>query len=900
MTINNETDLKQQKKSMVFDLIYKKYLNFDERQLDSYTIQVLEEDIKNISEAIFPKQFDDNDRYEISKSFREKIGVIALAARVLTDPKKKYDDWYTDDLIKNQDNFYWNRFKTFLEQQATISKPVITRLDSDSKRIVKKLGNPGGGHFLIKGMVIGNVQAGKTLSYSAVINKAIDAGYILIIVLAGSTEYLRSQTQSRLNRDVIGKTFKKETSTALETPIGVGLISLDKGFHTIETSEEDDFNLTRKRSVDLDQQTAPSAIVAKKNVNVLKDLNKWLRSTGKQAEIPVLLIDDEADNASVNTGKEDEDPKAINREIRNILKNCNRITYLAYTATPMANIFIKPDEYNDEDYEDLFPSDFLVSLQAPTNYCGGDFFFINEETSNLAVEEIEDNENSLPVKHKKIDPIISLPNSLIEALEYFYIICAVKDIRRQKGIIDKKNNDNLFDSFLINVSIFQRRQNDLKPMIENEVDKIYDAIHAYGAIPNNNSTLIRLKKVFDEKVSKNEDLNWSQILEILQASPKPEVISINRESPDKLNWDIEGNKRKIVIGGYILSRGLTLLGLTVSYILRNSQAYDTLMQMGRWFGYRNGYTDLVKLWCTKTTRRNYSHISLALEEFNDMITTMERENLAPRDFGMRIKSHPEISVTAKNKMRSAIEWQETVSFSDTHYQTYVFDKNQEIQDNNEEAVFTLLDEIKHKIVEKNTQNSPHILFNDVPFNHVYRFLEKFKIHTYNSVFGDHDLLMRYLAKHQSGFLSNWDVAIFAKKSGSNTVESIKNKFNKEIMYEDRTIYFSKDFPNDRDALYLSGNRGIGASGTRLIGLEEGQERADRIKPILIIHFLNAKTKNDTPENLKEYKNHKFMGITQIIPSYKGEDDSVAYMLNKKYYDDHFITANIGWGEEEEE
>ena len=897
-----DRQIKERKKIMIEDQIYRKYLTLDEAESSSYDLEVLQSDIKKMVDSIFPDQLNEDDEWEIYQRLRVKIDVVVPEAKVLTDPNKKYEDWYTDEFIESLDEFYWDRFNKYLEEYTTIPKAVVRRVNTDSTRIVKKLGNPKGAPFLMKGMVVGNVQAGKTLSYSAVINKAIDAGYILIIILAGTTETLRSQTQKRVNRDVIGKTFVENESEGLERFIGVGLIDSQKGFATVVTSEKNDFNLRRKISIDLDQQTAPAAIVAKKNVSVLKDINKWLSSSKRRTNIPVLIIDDEADNASVNTAKDDEDPKAINREIRNILQNCSRITYLAYTATPMANIFIKPDEYKVGDIEDLFPSDFLVGLQAPTNYCGGEFFFTNEETSENAIEIINDNKYLLPIKHKKTDPLSELPNSLIEAIEYFFIASSIKDSRRETGQIDVANSDNKFDTCLINISVYQNRQNDIKPFIENEVDRIYDSIKAFAGMRNiKNDSLDRLKRVFDQKVNDKTHLVWEEVLAKMVTIEKPQVLSINGSSPDRLDWDSKSFTKAIVVGGYILSRGLTLPGLTVSYILRNSQAYDTLMQMGRWFGYRDGYRDLVKLWCSPIACKNYSHITEVLSEFNGMITTMERDKLGPRDFGLRIRSHPDLLVTAKNRMRSAIEWEEFASFAGSHNQTFVFNRDPEVQEANNNYAIALLEKIKDKRV-KGSSNQNHIIFHKIPCGDILSFLRDYKIHTYNGRFGDHDLFMRYLQKHESGILQEWDVAIFVKKAGTSVVPSIKSLFNEEIIYEDRSIYDGEGFPKGKNCIFLSTSRSIGAANTVLVGLDKGLTRHDRVKPILIFHFLNSKLsdKIDTPEELKKYKDSKFTGITIILPGNNDEDDNVKYKVTQKYFDDHFITGNIGEDFEEYE
>ena len=913
MTLDADQQLKE-KRQIVEGQIYLKYLNLNEQDWLTYDLEELHSNIKSYASLIFPDQLSEEDFWQIYLNLRAKIDVSVKDAQVLTNHDKKYVDWYDDEFKSSIDHFYWKRFKAYLEKNSAISRSVLTKLNTDSDRIVKKLGDPRGEPFIIKGMVIGSVQAGKTLSYSSVINKAIDAGYILVIVLSGTTESLRSQTQERINSDVIGKTFLENITEGLERHVGVGLIDKEKGFATVETSVKNDFNLVRRRSFDLDHQVAPSAIIAKKNVSVLKDINRWLSSSNKKTNVPVLLIDDEADNASVNTAQEHEDPKAINREIRNILQNCNRITYLAYTATPMANIFIKPDEYMENDYDDLFPSDFFVGLQAPSNYCGGEYFFTNEETSSNVIVEITDNKNTLPIKHKKTDPLVEIPESLIEAIEYFYIAAAIKDIRRKSGEINLQIKDNNFDSSLINVSVYQNRQNDIKPFIQYETNRIHEALRAYAGVPDtNNESILRLKRLFDEFVIGENIPTWKEVLASLKVMDKPEVLSINGDSPDNLEWNLNSYTKAIVIGGYILSRGLTLPGLTVSYILRSSQAYDTIMQMGRWFGYRDGYRDLVKLWCTPVARMNYSHITDVLSELNSMIASMERDKLSPRDFGLRIRSHPDLLVTARNKMRGAIEWEELVSFSGTTLQTFVFGKSEENRIQNENISLLFINKIKNNLKPESISEDRHILFDKVPFDFIHQYLNEYKIHKYNNRLGDHDLLMRYIEKHRYGLFAEWDVAIFAKKSGGNIVEEIQKDF-KTIYYEERSIYYHENFdiekyPDYKNCIFLSGNRTIGAARTALVGLEDGQTDSVRVKPILIIHFLEAikpkerkisAKKRTIPSELESYVGNKYVALTIIFPNNNDKDDNVTYKVTQKYFDDHFITGIVGGEAEEEE
>jgi hypothetical protein len=337
------------------------------------------------------------------------------------------------------------------------------------------------------------------------------------------------------------------------------------------------------------------------------------------------------------------------------------------------------------------------------------------------------------------------------------------------------------------------------------------------------------------------------------------------------------------------------------------------MQMGRWFGYRDGYRDLVKLWCTPVARMNYSHITDVLSELNSMIASMERDKLSPRDFGLRIRSHPDLLVTARNKMRGAIEWEELVSFSGTTLQTFVFGKSEENRIQNENISLLFINKIKNNLKPESISEDRHILFDKVPFDFIHQYLNEYKIHKYNNRLGDHDLLMRYIEKHRYGLFAEWDVAIFAKKSGGNIVEEIQKDF-KTIYYEERSIYYHENFdiekyPDYKNCIFLSGNRTIGAARTALVGLEDGQTDSVRVKPILIIHFLEAikpkerkisAKKRTIPSELESYVGNKYVALTIIFPNNNDKDDNVTYKVTQKYFDDHFITGIVGGEAEEEE
>lgn len=431
-----------------------------------------------------------DDEVVVIDLLRTKIEVTVGEAAVLVSDEPR-TEWLTPAKKEEINWYYWQRFKKHFKTKD-IPESVLKRTDTDTDRILSLLGDPSShGGFPCRGMVIGDVQAGKTNNYSALINKAADAGYKLIIVLTGTVEDLRQQTQERLDSDFVGSvSIAGRSSKDKQTKIiGVGR-SDDSRLPFCLTDREDDVKKDPRYRIATISE--PILVVTKKNKFPLQRLVKWLTSEinskhGK-VEQTVLIIDDEADNASVNTGNDDEDPKTINRLIREVLAACRRASYVAYTATPFANIFIHPDSEGDRaDTDDLFPKDFIVALEPPNNYCGASFFFRNEGVTERACIRIEDASEHLPITHRPGTAVHSIPDSLKNAIGVFLLACAVKDIRRRKHVIKHEH-----DSMLINMSRLTTVQSDITPYVDNCLDSYWDAItvHACKEKPETKSVVI--------------------------------------------------------------------------------------------------------------------------------------------------------------------------------------------------------------------------------------------------------------------------------------------------------------------------------------------------------------------------------------------------------------------------
>lgn len=569
---------------------------------------------------------------------------------VLFDDKMR-EPWL-DDRRGKINFYYWNRYHSLLKEKYSID--VVGKLDAITDKILDRLKDPENeGSWEKKGLVVGHVQSGKTANYIGLISKAADAGYKVIIVLGGMLNSLRNQTQARVDSDFMGFCTKNRTY--------LGVAKFGEKLRPISfTTSVEDFNKKTATNIamGLDSVNRPIVLVVKKNVTTLRNVREWLTKNNKHnlQNFPLLLIDDEADHASINVNREDQNPTAINYGIRELLRLFPRNAYVGYTATPFANIFIDPENENqmtDGDlYIDLFPRNFILSLDPPNNYVGASEVF-SDVSEGRYVREIDDNGDRLPIHHKKDFEPAELPGSMAKAIDCFIIAKAIRLVRGQK---DRHH------SMMINVSRFTDVQEKLKIKVADYLKKRQEAVKNYAGLKESealkNTILRELKAVWVDEYSESAPA-WCDVQCCLNdAVSSVSVISINLRSTDRLDYDEYPKGRSVIaIGGLGLSRGLTLEGLVVSYFLRNSIMYDTLLQMGRWFGYRDGYQDLCRVFLPREAESWYSHISDAVEELRGEFREMERLGLTPLEFGLKVRSHPAaLIVTAKNKMRSAQEF----------------------------------------------------------------------------------------------------------------------------------------------------------------------------------------------------------------------------------------------------
>lgn len=655
----------------------------------------------------------DEDYGKIIDYVREKLTVQMLGTETLITSKDDHQSWL-HEISSKTDWFFWNRYDKYLRLHKNWSPAIIASLDASSDKILDLLGNPRSPEsFERRGLIIGEVQSGKTTNYTAICNKAADVGYNVIIVLTGMLEDLRRQTQERLDLEFAGAKSQVFLSNEVKTvsryqPIGVANVAKYGGKKRIPqfTSTQRDFSKNILASLNLDIRDLNGTIlfVVKKNKNVLENLIDWLEKSidsGKtQIERSLLLIDDEADNASINTNKEDEDPTTINRCIRGILSKFRQTTYVGITATPFANIFINPDNEEEMLGNDLFPKDFIYALDVPKNYIGPTAIFSDEGNYRDMLVEIEpqdtpDIEKFIPRKHKSNFKVQSLPQSLYEAMNYFLLANAVRDLRG-----DKKTHRTM----LIHVSRFVNVQEQVYRLVNEWLYNVRRDLRNYSALPaeeaeRNSEYITELHRVFVKfDFEKLCNMNWKNFLHNHLRKANESVVTGLRNSSGRNSFNYAEHPdglRVIAIGGNSFSRGLTLEGLCTTYFYRHSQAYDTLMQMGRWFGYRPHYDELCKIWTTLEIMDWYGYITDVSRELREEISIMQNYNMTPKDFGLKVRQHPgTLMITARNKMRTAVPIKRPVGLDKIFLETPRLLNDKNILDENKRLIFEFVDSLK--------------------------------------------------------------------------------------------------------------------------------------------------------------------------------------------------------------
>lgn len=866
------------------------------------------------------------DRDALFRDISSHISVWQPDPSVLRD--RKHINWVPSHKSEIEWNF-WKRYREYLEEEKSWSYKITGKLDSITDNILGDIGNPRkSGSWDRRGMVVGDVQSGKTANYTGLICKAADAGYKLIIVLAGMTNDLRSQTQSRLDAEFLG--FESEVGKLHDDGSRIGVGKLEDHGQLIAqplTYSAKDGDFRAKTGTNFKLGGNPLLLVVKKNTSVLKRILKWVESQGKTHpetgrkivnDIPLLLLDDEADNASVNTKPDDEDdPTAINKSIRKILNVFSQSAYVGYTATPFANIFILPDEERADPSvygPDLFPKNFIYYINPPVNYVGAaQIFGLAEDIDGVdgtdyslpLIRPAEDAANVFIPRHKKDLEVHYLPNTLIDAIHAFILTCAARRVRGQKDV---------HNSMLVHVTRFNLVQESVIDLVSAELANIQRMLeYRTGQQAKQFLKTLENKWITDYEptskavLEKAEDQNltpisWDDVSnELLEAALKIEVRGINGLAGGQLDYQEHPKGLNVIaVGGDKLSRGLTLEALSVSYYLRPARNYDTLLQMGRWFGYRSGYLDLCRLYTTGELVGWYQHISVAAEELRREFRLMELSNLTPEQYGLKVRTHPNgLNITAANKIRNGTRLQ--VAFSGQLSQTTVFQKERSIQEHNFEHTDVWLQKLgESDLVERNKR-----VWKSIEAETIKEFLADFRTHPACRK-AETDLLNKYIEKlNEYGELKDWTVALLESSTSENSY-TIAGKDVGLIKRTDKT---------PETDLYMLANSNILNPPDQYIDLtkdeqnqalcetveawSEGKSRAKKMpvepsgpfirearpknKGLLLIYPLDH---NLVRDDGNKFSDKPIIGFAVSFP--KGSrDEKIEYQVNTRYWQDRY-------------
>jgi hypothetical protein len=740
----------------------------------------------NICSSVFPEQLKDDERAYIKFTLGNQFTLdLSHKGTVLNNPDvKRWLDNAKTDIEWN----YWNAFNEFLQNDEGRPIKVIEENERIIDSILDLSGNPQiEGAWARKGLVMGNVQSGKTQNYIGLINKAMDSGYKVIILLGGHMNNLRKQTQVRVDEGVIGRESTHIVSAHLGAPkrIGVGKYRTQDVATATSSDEKGDFNknLANNLGIAFNNLKDPIILTVKKNHSILKNLYEWIKTKhlldpedGKKLDLPLLFIDDEADWASINSKAHRKEITATNKSIREILGLFNRSTYVAYTATPFANIFIDPDSADEMYGDDLFPKDFMIRVPVPDVYLGQNFYFQNQDHEKInPVEIIEDNEDMLPLKHNSMAIIGPMAPSLQDAIRTFIISNSLRDARG-----DEKEDKTM----MINITHFNALQGQLTMMIDDYLKKLKNSIEsAIGDKSNrlNNSTIQEFQKTFNTKFDVNE--SFEDVLNHIRKSiNKIKVFGINTQSAQVLDYDLyPDGLSAIVIGGHKLSRGLTLSGLSVSYFARNSKAYDTLMQMCRWFGYRPNYGDLCKVFLPIESNDWYSFIAEAIDELYLELETMSLQEKTPMDFGLKVRSHPSnLIVTAKYKAGNVQNSIVSIDMWGTRERRFTFLNDNDVNDHNLDVTKTFYKKISETNGMQKVAKNNSLLIENVDHQDIINYLKSTKL--IESSLGDR-ALFEQINTMQENDLPKFKVLVKSIETGNKKLFWQKDHPDKKMLKE---------------------------------------------------------------------------------------------------------------------
>ncbi len=803
------------------------------------TLELIKEKV-HWSISVTPGAIDKVDAEKMIAEFERDYHTYVGEALTLQSDEDGWEPW----LNKAKADIewpYWTRYRIHLLQHENYPKTVVDKVDEITDEILNNLQNPTiEGPWDRRGMVVGHVQSGKTTNYAGLICKAADAGYKVIIVLTGFHNNLRTQTQIRLEEAFVGYDKRASDEEGKRVAVGVGEISSDPALrvNTITNrSETGDFNLQAAKNFGINPGDRPLVFVVKKNASVLKNLVNYLEFVSNDkddkgyshiSKVPLLLIDDEADQGSVDTSKMDFDvegdpdpdhePTTLNRLIRKILFVFSESAYVGYTATPFANIFIHNEAESEKYGQDLFPRSFITTMPTPSNYVGPEkvFGLVDDDGESrqpglpiarpiddyAASNSLDEKSGWMPPKHDKnhvpmYEGSRTVPPSLRKAVLAYMLGCAVRALRGQ---------ENEHSSMLIHVTRFIDVQERVYEQVKNLI-RDFKEILAYGEEGSSAVLLEEMKALWENDFVKSNKV----IAKILTVTQSIKVRRINGTAGDVLDYEQHKNKglNVIAIGGDKLSRGLTLEGLIVSYFTRPSRMYDTLMQMGRWFGYRDGFIDVCRLYAPQGLIDWFQHITDASDELRKEFVLMCEMGDTPATYGQRVQSHPVLMVTSQVKMRHSLEL--TLSYQGAMSQTIVYSRAGDEVEGNYHAATVLLERINDyaekrqrpvRIDDANEVKKGNYLWSQVKSDDVLEFLRKYTSPSQHVRRVNTALLAEYIEKQiDNGDLLDWSVMLAGKAPSESTPLTVGEIHSGQITRSNRPVY-SEEPPTEPNAFRI--------------------------------------------------------------------------------------------------
>lgn len=660
---------------------------------------------------------------------------------------KPHAPWYIGTGIHSK---HWMALRSYISETKGWGEETAEKIHQSSDEVVSLLADPRKQEFQYRGLVVGYVQSGKTANMTAVIAKAVDEGYNMVIVLAGLTNKLREQTQKRMEADLVAR-------------------HKDDWLSWTSSDDDGDFKIPANKSFASPSPGLVQLCVLKKNVSPLDHFMATLERTPPATlkQLRVLLIDDECDSASVNAASDELDMTAINERIRRIIKKLPAVTYVGYTATPFANVLINPYPDNGNELDDLYPRDFITALERPEGYFGAEQLFgrdpidaddIQPDEEGLdMIREVPEEELPLlqPPSRKEKDQFHpQMASSLEAAILYFIAACAARIARGQA-------DEHM--TMLVHTSVYTILHDRVSALIMGWLELNKDDLRSLGGQAGK-----KLRDVWESETGRLPDSVSSEasvsfedlaphIGEVLDRldTPVENGFSVNR-----IDYGGRG-KIYIVVGGTVLARGLTLEGLMVSYFLRTTSQYDTLLQMGRWFGYRHGYEDLPRLWMTTELRRSFRMLATVEAEIRADISEYTRRKVTPLAFAVRIRAIPGMAITGASKMRHAKVCD--ISYSGQHVQTIRFHHRAPgIISANWAAGAELLSSADRLGLKMDQEG--RLLFNGVPASLIRRFLQNYNVHESHRELSS-GLLLKYVDEY-ADTLKLWNVGLYQPKGGA--------------------------------------------------------------------------------------------------------------------------------------